>query len=54
LEKEIPEQHQVPSESDPWRNATEREARDREGYQHSPAGTDDSTVWEGVASWPEE
>jgi len=41
LEKEIPEQQQVPSESDPWRKRTEREARDRDGYLRSPDGTND-------------
>ena len=54
LEKEIPEQQQVPSESDPWRKRTEREARDRDGYLRSPDGTDDLAAWEKVVSWPEE
>ena len=54
MEKEIPEQDKVQSESDWWRKATEREARDRDGYRCSPDGTDDLIVWEGVASWPEE
>jgi metal-responsive CopG/Arc/MetJ family transcriptional regulator len=33
---------------------SERETRDREGWQRQPQSIDDFAGWEGAATWPEE